>query len=49
MAASEFWKALDRLGLSQYHDRLLQEAFDSWEVLTDITVEDWLVPIPFKR
>ena len=40
MAASGFWEALDRLGLSQYHDGLVQEAFDSWDVLADITEED---------
>jgi hypothetical protein len=43
MAASEFWEALDRLGLSQYHDGLVQEAFDSWDVLADITEEDLYV------
>ncbi|KAM0701287.1 hypothetical protein Q7P35_011648 [Cladosporium inversicolor] len=40
MTASGFWEALDRLGLSQYHDGLVQEAFDSWDVLADITEED---------
>ncbi|GAB7332971.1 hypothetical protein MBLNU13_g04670t1 [Cladosporium sp. NU13] len=40
MAASGFWEALERLGLSQYHDGLVQEAFDSWDVLADITEED---------
>lgn len=49
MAASDFWKALDRLGLSQYHDRLVQEAFDSWEVLPDIMGEDLLVSNSYKR
>ena len=43
MAASAFWEALDRLGLSQYHDGLVQEAFDSWDVLADITEEDLYV------
>ncbi len=43
MAASGFWEALDRLGLSQYHDGLVQEAFDSWDVLADITEEDLYV------
>jgi hypothetical protein len=49
MAASDFWKTLDRLGLSQYYDRLIQEAFDSWEVLVEITGDDLLVPNPFER
>ena len=43
MAASEFSEALDRLGLSQYHDGLVSEAFDSWDVLADITEEDLYV------
>lgn len=43
MASSEFREALDRLGLAQYHDGLVQEAFDSWEVLADITEEDLCV------
>lgn len=43
MTASGFWEALDRLGLSQYHDGLVQEAFDSWDVLADITEEDLYV------
>jgi len=43
MAVSEFWETLDRLGLSQYHDGLVQEAFDSWDVLADITEEDLYV------
>lgn len=46
MAPSEFREALDRLGLSQYHDGLVQEAFDSWEVLADITEEDLYVVDP---
>jgi hypothetical protein len=40
MAASDFYETLNRLGLSQYHDSLVQEAFDSWDVLADITEED---------
>jgi hypothetical protein len=40
MAASDFHETLNRLGLSQYHDSLVQEAFDSWDVLADITEED---------
>jgi hypothetical protein len=43
MAASGYWETLDRLGLSQYHDGLVQEAFDSWDVLADITEEDLYV------
>lgn len=43
MAASAFWEALDRLGLSQYYDGLVQEAFDSWDVLADITEKDLYV------
>ena len=43
MTASEFSEALDRLGLSQYHDGLVSEAFDSWDVLADITEEDLYV------
>lgn len=43
MTASDYWEALDRLGLSQYHDGLVQEAFDSWDVLADITEEDLYV------
>lgn len=43
MPASDYWEALDRLGLSQYHDGLVQEAFDSWDVLADITEEDLYV------
>lgn len=43
MTASEFWETLDRLGLSQYHDGLVQEAFDSWDVLADITEKDLYV------
>ena len=43
MAASGFWETLDRLGLSQYHDGLVQEAFDSWDVLADITEKDLYV------
>jgi hypothetical protein len=44
MVASEFLEALSRLGLSQYHDSLVQEAFDSWSILVDITEEDMWVP-----
>ncbi|KAM0690309.1 hypothetical protein Q7P36_009076 [Cladosporium allicinum] len=40
MAASDFYETLNRLGLSQYHDSLVQEAFDSWDILADITEED---------
>ncbi|KAM0721903.1 hypothetical protein Q7P37_002828 [Cladosporium fusiforme] len=40
MAVSQFRDSLQRLGLSQYHDGLVSEAFDSWEVLADITEED---------
>lgn len=43
MAASAFREALDRLGLSQYYDGLVQEAFDSWDVLADITEKDLYV------
>lgn len=43
MAFSEFREALDRLGLVRYHDGLVQEAFDSWKVLADITEEDLYV------
>jgi hypothetical protein len=43
MAASDFYETLNRLGLSQYHDSLVQEAFDSWDVLADITEEDLYV------
>lgn len=43
MAISQFRDSLDRLGLGQYHDGLVQEAFDSWEVLADITEEDLYV------
>jgi len=40
MALKEFRDSLERLGLAQYHDGLVGEAFDSWEVLSDITEED---------
>ena len=46
MAASDFYETLNRLGLSQYHDSLVQEAFDSWDVLADITEEDlWVIDL----
>jgi hypothetical protein len=48
MVASEFLEVLSRLGLSQYHDSLVQEAFDSWSILVDITEEDMWVPDPSK-
>ena len=43
MAVGEFRETLERLGLAQYHDGLVGEAFDSWEVLADITEEDMCV------
>lgn len=43
MAVNEFRETLERLGLAQYHDGLAGEAFDSWEVLADITKEDMYV------
>lgn len=43
MAVNEFRETLERLGLAQYHDGLVGEAFDSWEVLADITEEDMYV------
>lgn len=49
MAASDFREALDHLGLSQYHDGLVSEAFDSWDVLADITEEDLYVADPLQR
>lgn len=49
MPTSEFREALDNLGLSQYHDGLVQEAFDSWDVLADITEEDLYVADPLQK
>jgi hypothetical protein len=39
-AVAEFQDTLTRLGLAQYHDGFVAEAFDSWAVLADITEED---------
>jgi hypothetical protein len=44
MVSTDFQEALDRLGLLQYHDSLVQEAFDSWGILADITEGDMWVP-----
>jgi hypothetical protein len=44
MVFTAFQEALDRLGLLQYHDSLVQEAFDSWGILADITEGDMWVP-----
>jgi hypothetical protein len=44
MVATDFLEMLGRLGLSQYHDSLVQEAFDSWSILVEITEEDMWVP-----
>jgi hypothetical protein len=32
--------ALARLGLSQYFERFIQEGFDTWETVLDITESD---------
>lgn len=48
MTALNFREALDRLGIGQYHDLFIQEAFDSWEVLADITEKDLYVADPPK-
>lgn len=40
MTFPDFRESLDRLGLAQYHDGLVQEAFDSWDVFVDITEGD---------
>lgn len=37
---SDYRVVLDRLGLSEYHDALVKEAFDSWETLVEITEPD---------
>lgn len=37
---TSFQDTLARLGLSQYHDGFVGEAFDTWEVLSDITEKD---------
>lgn len=31
---------LERIGLSQYYERFVAEAFDTWEVIQDISEED---------
>jgi hypothetical protein len=40
MSASDFQETLARLGLAQYHDEFVAEAFDSLDVLADITEKD---------
>ncbi|KAF2429875.1 hypothetical protein EJ08DRAFT_262648 [Tothia fuscella] len=35
-----FREQLDRIGLSQYHDTLTSEGFDSWDTILDITETD---------
>lgn len=37
---NHFHDILERLGLSQYHDIFVEEAFDSWDILVDITEAD---------
>lgn len=37
---TDFKAALDQLNLSQYHDGFVNEGFDSWETLMDITESD---------
>lgn len=43
MAVTDFRDALGLLGLSQYHDGLVQEGFGSWGALVDITEGDMCV------
>lgn len=40
MIDTEFRHSLAVLGLAQYHDPLVAEAFDSWAVLAQITEQD---------
>ncbi|KAK6402110.1 hypothetical protein LTR95_019111, partial [Oleoguttula sp. CCFEE 5521] len=39
-SSGEFYDSLHSIGLTQYHDKFVQEAFDTWEVLIDITEPD---------
>ncbi|OQN95201.1 hypothetical protein B0A48_18624 [Cryoendolithus antarcticus] len=39
-SANDFYDSLNTIGLVQYHDEFVREAFDTWEVLIDITESD---------
>nr|OQO23506.1 hypothetical protein B0A51_12422 [Rachicladosporium sp. CCFEE 5018] len=39
-SANDFYDSLNTIGLVQYHEEFVQEAFDTWEVLIDITESD---------
>ncbi|KAK6409379.1 hypothetical protein LTR95_018323 [Oleoguttula sp. CCFEE 5521] len=39
-SSGDFYDSLHSIGLTQYHDKFVQEAFDTWEVLIDITEPD---------
>ena len=40
---SELHERLDRLGLAEYTQRFLDERFDTWKTLSDITEQDLYV------
>lgn len=40
MIDTEFRRSLAELGLGQYYDLLVAEAFDSWQILAQITEQD---------
>jgi len=44
---SELHERLDRLGLAEYTQRFLDERFDTWKTLSDITEQDLYVPYVF--
>jgi hypothetical protein len=37
---TDLGELLDRLGLSQYLERLVDEGFEKWEAVMDITEQD---------
>ncbi|KAK6436398.1 hypothetical protein LTR95_007413 [Oleoguttula sp. CCFEE 5521] len=39
-SANDFYDSLNTIGLVQYQDKFVREAFDTWEVLIDITESD---------
>lgn len=45
---THLWLLLNRLGLGTYYSRLVENGFDSWDTVLDITQED-LKQLSFKR
>lgn len=38
--SEDLGEILERLGLSQYHARLVEEGFEKWETVQDVTEQD---------